>query len=105
VIQVAISPSLIMTRADSPYKTLAEAIAAAKANPKAVNYGTAGHGTFPQLAVELLQQNGNFSGSRSRTRARRPRSTTCSAATCSSRRCRSPRARRTSRAARCAASP
>jgi tripartite-type tricarboxylate transporter receptor subunit TctC len=60
VIQVALSPSLIMTRADSPYKTLGDAIAAAKANPKAVNYGTAGHGTFPQLAVELLQQQGNF---------------------------------------------
>ncbi len=35
-------------------------IAAAKANPTAVTYGTAGHGTFPQLAVELLMQDGNF---------------------------------------------
>jgi len=60
VIQVASSPSLIMTRADSPLKTLADAIAAAKANPKAITYGSAGHGTFPQLAVDLLMQNGNF---------------------------------------------
>jgi len=59
VIQVASSPSLIMTRVDSPYKTLADAVAAAKgATP--VNYGTAGHGTFPQLAVDLLMQQGNF---------------------------------------------
>jgi len=58
VIQVASSPSLIMTRADSPFRTLGDAIAAAKSG--AVNYGTAGHGTFPQLAVDLLMQNGGF---------------------------------------------
>ena len=59
VIQVASSPSLIMTRIDSPYKTLAEAVAASKAGTT-VNYGTAGHGTFPQLAVDLLMAQGNF---------------------------------------------
>ena len=59
VIQVASSPSLIMTRVDSPYKTLADAVTAAK-GPTPVNYGTAGHGTFPQLAVDLLMQQGNF---------------------------------------------
>jgi tripartite-type tricarboxylate transporter receptor subunit TctC len=60
VIQVAISPSLLMTRVDSKYRTLGEVIAAAKANPNEITYGTAGHGTFPQLAVELLMQAGNF---------------------------------------------
>ncbi|CAG0991673.1 hypothetical protein BURK1_02301 [Burkholderiales bacterium] len=60
VIQVASSPSLIMTRTESSFRTLADVIAAAKANPTAVNYGSAGHGTFPQLAVELLAQTGNF---------------------------------------------
>ena len=60
VIQVASSPSLLMTRVDYKYKTLGEVIAAAKANPNEVNYGTAGHVTFPQLAVELLMQAGNF---------------------------------------------
>jgi len=60
VVQVASSPSLLMTNADSKFKTLADVIAAAKANPTAVTYGTAGHGTFPQLAVELLTQAGNF---------------------------------------------
>jgi len=59
VIQIASSPSLIMTRTDS-YKTLRDAIAAAKAGGTPINYGTAGHGTFPQLAVDLLMQNGNF---------------------------------------------
>jgi tripartite-type tricarboxylate transporter receptor subunit TctC len=60
VIQVAISPSLLMTRVDYKFKTLGEVIAAAKANPNEITYGTAGHGTFPQLAVELLMQAGNF---------------------------------------------
>jgi tripartite-type tricarboxylate transporter receptor subunit TctC len=60
VIQVASSPSLIMTRDRFAVQDARDAIAAAKANPKAVNYGTAGHGTFPQLAVDLLMQNGKL---------------------------------------------
>jgi len=60
VVQVASSPSLLMTNADSKFKSLADVIAAAKADPNAVTYGTAGHGTFPQLAIELLMQAGNF---------------------------------------------
>ncbi len=60
VIQVAISPNLIMTQADSKFRTLGDAIAAAKANPGSVNYGTAGHGTFANLAIELLMQTAGF---------------------------------------------
>ena len=33
---------------------------AQKAGGAPVNYGTAGHGTFPQLAVDLLMQQGGF---------------------------------------------
>jgi tripartite-type tricarboxylate transporter receptor subunit TctC len=57
---VASSPFLFMTAANSPYKTLGDVIAAAKANPTGITYGSAGHGTFPQLAFELLQQQANF---------------------------------------------
>jgi len=60
VIQVAISPNLIMTQADSKFRTLGDAIAAAKASPGSVNYGTAGHGTFANLAIELLMQTAGF---------------------------------------------
>ena len=60
VAQVASSPSLLMTNAESKFRTLGDVIAAAKANPTAISYGTAGHGTFPQLAVELLMQAGDF---------------------------------------------
>jgi tripartite-type tricarboxylate transporter receptor subunit TctC len=57
---VASSPFLFMTEANSKYRTLGDEIAAAKANPAGVTYGSAGHGTFPQLAFELLQQQANF---------------------------------------------
>ena len=60
VIQVAISPNLIMTQADSKFRTLGDAIAAAKSAPGSVNYGTAGHGTFANLAIELLMQTAGF---------------------------------------------
>ena len=60
VIQVASSPFLFMTATDSKYKTLQDWVAEAKANPGKVNYGTAGYGTFTHLAVELLQNAGNF---------------------------------------------
>ena len=60
VIQVASSPFLFMAAADSKYKTLSAWVADAKANPATITYGTAGYGTFTHLAVELLQNAGNF---------------------------------------------
>ena len=60
VIQVAISPNRIMTQADSKFRTLSDAITAAKTAPGSVNYGTAGHGTFANLAIELLMQTAGF---------------------------------------------
>jgi len=60
VIQVASSPFLFMVATDGKYKTLQEYVAAAKAEPGKITYGTAGYGTFTHLAVELLQKDGNF---------------------------------------------
>ena len=60
VIQVASSPFLFMAATDGKYKSLAEWVADAKANPGKITYGTAGYGTFTHLAVELLQNAGNF---------------------------------------------
>ena len=60
VIQVASSPFLFMSSADSKYKTLNDWVSEAKAKPDTVSYGTAGYGTFTHLAVELLQKAGNF---------------------------------------------
>jgi len=45
-------PQVIVVPADSPYKTLKELIAAAKANPGKLNYGHAGIGSQTHLAAE-----------------------------------------------------
>jgi tripartite-type tricarboxylate transporter receptor subunit TctC len=60
VIQVASSPFLFMAATGSKYNKLGDWVAEAKANPGKVTYGTAGYGTFTHLAVELLQNAGNF---------------------------------------------
>jgi tripartite-type tricarboxylate transporter receptor subunit TctC len=49
------SPNLALVRADSPIKTLADLIAAARARPGQLSYGHAGNGTSPHLAGELLK--------------------------------------------------
>ena len=49
------SPNLALVRANSPIKTLADLIAAARAKPGQLSYGHAGNGTSPHLAGELLK--------------------------------------------------
>jgi tripartite-type tricarboxylate transporter receptor subunit TctC len=53
---VASSPLVIVTAANSPYKTLADVIKAAKENPGALNYATSGNGTVAHLASESFQK-------------------------------------------------
>lgn len=48
-------PLLVMVRADSPYKTIQEFLAAAKAK-KPINVGSPGSGSSSHLAIELLNQ-------------------------------------------------
>jgi tripartite-type tricarboxylate transporter receptor subunit TctC len=50
------SPLLVVTAVNSPYKTLADVINAAKAQPGSINYATSGNGTVAHLATELLQR-------------------------------------------------
>jgi tripartite-type tricarboxylate transporter receptor subunit TctC len=52
---IANSPNLALVRADSPIKTMADLIAAARAKPGQLSYGHAGNGTSPHLAAELLK--------------------------------------------------
>ncbi|MFA7556654.1 MAG: tripartite tricarboxylate transporter substrate binding protein [Hydrogenophaga sp.] len=47
-------PFVLAVPADSPYKTLADFIAAAKANPAGVEVADVGRGTAPHLAATLL---------------------------------------------------
>jgi tripartite-type tricarboxylate transporter receptor subunit TctC len=47
-------PVVIATLADSPLNTLAKAVAAARAQPNTVTFGTPGNGSTPHLAMELF---------------------------------------------------
>lgn len=50
------APLAIVTAATSPYRSLAEVLAAAKKDPGSINYATSGNGTVAHLATELLQR-------------------------------------------------
>ena len=52
---LASSPNILLVRADSPFKTVADVIAASKARPGSLSYGHAGTGTSTHLAGELLK--------------------------------------------------
>jgi tripartite-type tricarboxylate transporter receptor subunit TctC len=57
---VASAPLVIVVAADSPYKTLADVVAAARSKPMALNYATSGNGTVAHLATELFQRTANI---------------------------------------------
>jgi tripartite-type tricarboxylate transporter receptor subunit TctC len=48
------APMSVVVKADSPYKTLGDLLAAAKAQPDRVTYGTGGAGTTPHFVSEAL---------------------------------------------------
>jgi tripartite-type tricarboxylate transporter receptor subunit TctC len=52
---LASSPNILLVRADSPFKTLADVIAQAKAKPGSLSIAHAGSGTSTHLALELLK--------------------------------------------------
>jgi tripartite-type tricarboxylate transporter receptor subunit TctC len=52
---LASSPNILLVRADSPFKSVADVIAQAKAKPGTLAFAHAGTGTSTQLAGELLK--------------------------------------------------
>lgn len=48
-------PNVLVVNASSPHKTLADVIAAARAKPEALNFGSSGNGTSQHLSGELFQ--------------------------------------------------
>ncbi len=52
---VGSSPNMLLVRADSPYRSIADVLAAARDKPGQLSYGYAGNGTSPHLAGELLK--------------------------------------------------
>jgi len=53
---LASSPNILLVRADSPLRTLADMIAQARAKPGSLSFGHAGIGTSTHLAGELLKK-------------------------------------------------
>jgi tripartite-type tricarboxylate transporter receptor subunit TctC len=53
---VASAPLVIVTAADSPYKTLADVVKAAKEKPGTINFASSGNGTVAHLATESFQK-------------------------------------------------
>lgn len=53
---VAGQPVVLVVRADAPYRTLADLVAAAKAKPGSLSMASAGNGTVGHLAGELFAQ-------------------------------------------------
>ena len=49
------SPNMLLVRAGSPFKSVGDVIAAARAKPGQLAYGHAGNGTSPHLAGELFK--------------------------------------------------
>lgn len=53
---VASAPLTLVVSATSPYKTLADLVAAARAQPGSINFATSGNGTVAHLATEMFQK-------------------------------------------------
>ncbi|MFZ3118108.1 MAG: tripartite tricarboxylate transporter substrate binding protein, partial [Variovorax sp.] len=56
VANVISAPQIVVVRADLPYKTMAEFIAYAKANPGKVNYASSGNGSLQHATGAMLEQ-------------------------------------------------
>jgi tripartite-type tricarboxylate transporter receptor subunit TctC len=54
------SPNVLVVRADSPYKSVKDIIAAAKAKPGALTYASPGNGTSSHLAGALFEDLGKI---------------------------------------------
>jgi tripartite-type tricarboxylate transporter receptor subunit TctC len=57
---VGSSPNILLVKADSPFKTIGDVIAAAKAKPGSLAFGDAGNGTSTHLAGELFKKLANI---------------------------------------------
>ncbi|WP_418316551.1 Bug family tripartite tricarboxylate transporter substrate binding protein [Piscinibacter sakaiensis] len=53
---IATGPAVLVVNAESPYKSLADIVSAAKARPDALNFGSGGVGTFAHLTGAMLNQ-------------------------------------------------
>jgi tripartite-type tricarboxylate transporter receptor subunit TctC len=55
IAMVGVTPNVLVVPSNATYKTLADFVAYAKANPMALNYGSAGVGSNGHLAMEMFE--------------------------------------------------
>jgi len=55
VSMISTGPNVLVVRADSPHKSLADVISFARENPGMLNYGTSGPGSISHLSSEMLK--------------------------------------------------
>jgi tripartite-type tricarboxylate transporter receptor subunit TctC len=55
VCEIGDAPNVIVVKADSPIKTVADLVAMARKDPQLISYGSPGAGTTPHLAAEVLK--------------------------------------------------
>jgi len=60
VLLVGTAPMVVACHPSRPFKTFADVVAAAKAKPDSLTYGTIGNGSLGHLTMTLLQKKGNF---------------------------------------------
>ena len=58
ITMIAGGPGVLVVRKDSPHRTLRDLVAAAKAKPGAMSFGSAGTGSFSHLSSELFRSLG-----------------------------------------------
>lgn len=62
IVLLANAPLVMVTGANSPFKTLADAVNAAKAKPGQINFASPGNGTVAHLTSELFQKAAGIKG-------------------------------------------
>ena len=60
IVLLANAPLVMVTGVGTPYKTLADAVNAAKAKPGGLNFASPGNGTVAHLTSEMFQKAANF---------------------------------------------
>jgi tripartite-type tricarboxylate transporter receptor subunit TctC len=55
VVMIGSSPLVLAVNAGTPYRTLQDVLAAARAKPGSLSFASAGNGTSPHMAMELLK--------------------------------------------------
>jgi tripartite-type tricarboxylate transporter receptor subunit TctC len=60
ITQMVVIPNVLVVGAKEPYRSTQEFLAAARAKPGGLTYGSAGPGTAPHMAMELLRLQANI---------------------------------------------